>query len=365
MALIKCMDCGKEISDKAKTCPNCGCPVVVETENPKEENSVVNENEYKGEENNIKVPPVKSDVKKVAPPVVTPKNEKASVPKIILSIVGIIAALAVVGAIVAFVIIPIGGRIITSMSSSGNSDYSETEVYYEETETENYVTEEQVNNTVAYDPGHSHYYYGKVTKNATCNAEGVETFTCECGASYTEPIRKTSHSWQSATCTTPRKCGICGATDGSALGHHYYSDGECSRCGQMDPMVQSTLSKCKLNLPTVPQTIHYRGYDDEIKSTLRVTGISYQFKYEGDGTVSLVASFSGTKTYDYRGAGQSDSAKIGWKLYDSNGNVLTTGTFYSPSLAEGESFANQEETLLHSFEAVEPGTYRLEILDVN
>lgn len=26
MALIKCPECGKEISDKAPTCPNCGCP---------------------------------------------------------------------------------------------------------------------------------------------------------------------------------------------------------------------------------------------------------------------------------------------------------------------------------------------------
>lgn len=27
MALIKCTECGKEISDKAEACPNCGCPV--------------------------------------------------------------------------------------------------------------------------------------------------------------------------------------------------------------------------------------------------------------------------------------------------------------------------------------------------
>lgn len=27
MALIKCPECGKEISDKAASCPNCGCPV--------------------------------------------------------------------------------------------------------------------------------------------------------------------------------------------------------------------------------------------------------------------------------------------------------------------------------------------------
>lgn len=27
MALIKCEECGKEISDRAVACPNCGCPV--------------------------------------------------------------------------------------------------------------------------------------------------------------------------------------------------------------------------------------------------------------------------------------------------------------------------------------------------
>ena len=27
MALIKCKECGREISDKATTCPHCGCPV--------------------------------------------------------------------------------------------------------------------------------------------------------------------------------------------------------------------------------------------------------------------------------------------------------------------------------------------------
>ena len=27
MALIKCPECGKQVSDKASSCPNCGCPV--------------------------------------------------------------------------------------------------------------------------------------------------------------------------------------------------------------------------------------------------------------------------------------------------------------------------------------------------
>lgn len=32
MALINCSECGKEISDKAITCPNCGYPINVESD---------------------------------------------------------------------------------------------------------------------------------------------------------------------------------------------------------------------------------------------------------------------------------------------------------------------------------------------
>jgi RNA polymerase subunit RPABC4/transcription elongation factor Spt4 len=30
MALIKCAECGKEVSDKAPNCPNCGAPIAVQ-----------------------------------------------------------------------------------------------------------------------------------------------------------------------------------------------------------------------------------------------------------------------------------------------------------------------------------------------
>ena len=36
MALIKCVECGKEISDKAPYCPNCGCPMSPIIENTNE-----------------------------------------------------------------------------------------------------------------------------------------------------------------------------------------------------------------------------------------------------------------------------------------------------------------------------------------
>lgn len=31
MALIKCKECGHEVSDKASACPNCGCPLEKES----------------------------------------------------------------------------------------------------------------------------------------------------------------------------------------------------------------------------------------------------------------------------------------------------------------------------------------------
>lgn len=37
MALINCPECGKEISDKADSCPNCGCPVKVNNTSENEE----------------------------------------------------------------------------------------------------------------------------------------------------------------------------------------------------------------------------------------------------------------------------------------------------------------------------------------
>lgn len=38
MALIKCNECGKEISDKAKVCVNCGCPITIEKKKKEKEN---------------------------------------------------------------------------------------------------------------------------------------------------------------------------------------------------------------------------------------------------------------------------------------------------------------------------------------
>ena len=50
-------------------------------------------------------------------------------------------------------------------------------------------------------------------------------------------------SWLDATCTTPKTCTTCGATEGEALGHSYDSVTQVCRCGKINPNVEATISK--------------------------------------------------------------------------------------------------------------------------
>ena len=70
---------------------------------------------------------------------------------------------------------------------------------------------------------HVHNYTATVTKAATCAEEGVKTYTCSCGSSYTEPVPVIAHSFgdyiynDDATTekdgTKTATCSVCGRTD--------------------------------------------------------------------------------------------------------------------------------------------------------
>ena len=66
---------------------------------------------------------------------------------------------------------------------------------------------------------------------ATCTTPKICSI---CGKTEGEPL---GHQWIDATCTKPRTCGVCGKTEGEALGHQW-SDATCtepqtcSACGE-------------------------------------------------------------------------------------------------------------------------------------
>lgn len=87
------------------------------------------------------------------------------------------------------------------------------------------TTEDTSANTPA--PPHTHEYRSAVTTQPGCGKAGVKTFTCACGASYTEAVAALSHSWGDwATVIAPtadaagaakRTCKTCGAAEEKAL----------------------------------------------------------------------------------------------------------------------------------------------------
>ena len=100
-------------------------------------------------------------------------------------------------------------------------------------------------------PGHTHSYTSSVTTEPTCVKTGVRTYTCSCGASYTETIPATGvHTPEeipavTASCTNVgytagSRCTVCEqvlvAPTEVPMTEHQYVDGHCTGCGRDEPV---------------------------------------------------------------------------------------------------------------------------------
>lgn len=109
---------------------------------------------------------------------------------------------------------------------------------------------------------HTHTWdAGVVTKEATCTEAGVKTFTCSCGATYTEDI--------------------------PAKGHNY-NNGVCSNCGDKQPEVKAT-EKAWDALDAKLAGI--TGNDGAVLVTAKREGTAYTLKLNVDAIQSGAAAF--------------------------------------------------------------------------
>ena len=109
---------------------------------------------------------------------------------------------------------------------------------------------------------HTHTWdAGVVTKEATCTEAGVKTFTCSCGATYTEDI--------------------------PAKGHNY-NNGVCSNCGDKQPEVKAT-EKAWDALDAKLEGI--KGNDGAVLVTAKREGTAYTLKLNVDAIQSGAAAF--------------------------------------------------------------------------
>jgi hypothetical protein len=77
--------------------------------------------------------------------------------------------------------------------------------------------------------------------------------------SQVEQPKVCEHSWSNATCISPKKCSICGKTEGTTIAHNY-SSGKCTRCGQADPNAE----KIKKALKDSERYVNYIDIEADI-----------------------------------------------------------------------------------------------------
>lgn len=220
------------------------------------------------------------------------------------------------------------------ISGSTKSDYTQIIDSNENNHTKTTESNESIyTQTTESKPTHQHSYVSKVIKQATCTSTGTKEYRCSCGESYTETIDRTSHSYSSATCTSAKKCTVCGATLGEPLGHSF-SNGYCTRCNTAAPTPKKTL-----NIPSLPISAKY--FLDIHYSSVKITNISYEFNDLG----YLYLYISGEKTYDHIGNSGDTAIDATLKLYDSEGYLVDTTDLIVSNLKVGEKFRNQEKIL--------------------
>lgn len=121
----------------------------------------------------------------------------------------------------------------------------------------------------------------------------------------------------------------------------------------------SPSDSCTIDIPETPITVRSMS-GGTVRSITRIDLIKYEFEdYGSEGEVKLSLFFTGEKTHDMEGVSKNRACQIGYKLYH-EGYVIESGVLSTSVLTVGEKYKN--ETL--TFSRLEPGKFKLQILDV-
>ena len=187
---------------------------------------------------------------------------------------------------------------------------------------------------------------------STCSQPGSYYVFCndcgeQCGGYMKE---KLPHDYGTVVCGVEITCINCGyATTFEHQEDYTSANKACKNCGK---------SKISISIPSVPVTVHEYDYSNDIEQSCIIT------KIETSPYLSDVATITYTvkRTYHEKGSNYSASAKFGWKLYDSDGTVVDSGTEYSDgNIKVGE----QSQGSFNVYNLTPWEEYRLEILNLS
>ena len=139
-------------------------------------------------------------------------------------------------------------------------------------------------------PAHEHQYSANLTTNPTCTEEGVMTYTCSCGDSYTEPYPKLEHQYEKeitreASCAeegeTTYTCTLCGDTYTEPIAKAAHTPGaaqvtkEATCTDEGEKTVRCTVCGEEISTETTPVKEHQAGESKvTVEPTLFKEGVS-------------------------------------------------------------------------------------------
>ena len=169
---------------------------------------------------------------------------------------------------------------------------------------------------------HEHSYTSKVTKNATCTENGVKTFTCSCGSTYTEKISKTGHNWgewkttkeptTSSEGTSQRKCTKCSETESKSIAK----------------LPATENSVYYVNYQVVSKTLPNAYYIDGVDMLTKMFGENKAFQTGDTIVYQINMSNNGNNGFEVIGASGCTASKNGNKV-----TVHITGEYSSAEWA--------------------------------
>lgn len=219
------------------------------------------------------------------------------------------------------------------------------------------------------DDVHVHQYTCKVTKEADCSANGIQTYTCVCGSEYTENIEKKAHSYEviktvNATCEKEgskeyqcKKCKTSYKESIPKMEHDYttiksvdatcaetgYKEYKCNNCNDISKETLKKLSHDYKIVSSAESTCKTNGYKEykcsrcsaSYKETVPVNSNNHNYASTSDATY---------KYYKCSDCGNSYKEYMD-KTYTidlGNGKTTTVVGHYETDMAE-EIFAQVNE----------------------
>lgn len=313
---MKCPNCNFEVAENTKFCPECG------TKMPETNTEATSSPEVTGETSNTPST-IEMNEKK--------KAKKKKIKKIIISVSAFLAC----GII--FLVLYLANPFCMFEHRNIHTEGKDPT-----------CTQDGDKKGICDDCGNVVYSYSDSAMGHFFGYMGVECERCGEKRSCNEAYLK--HEYENAKCGKENTCVKCG--EKKMLQHELESsyDECCIHCGQ---------DKFSVKLPTVPITAHVYGYSNNIEQSCTVIQMEVKPYYDYD---AVEITFTVKSTYHKNGNNYSDSAKFGWKLYDSDGTVIDSGTAYSNgNLEVGE----QSKGTFNAYNLNLWKEYRLEILNLS